>query len=356
MLQLAAADMDLASRILIVDDDPGIRELTASFLQQHGYLVETAIDGAEMRRKLAQDHYALVVLDVMMPGEDGLTILRSLDRATSPAVIVLSVIGEEVDKIVGLEMGEDDYLAKPANPRELLARIRSVLRRNAGRPAGGSSGRQLPAGGYRRFAGWRLDPLARQLLDPDEVVINLSDGEFRLLMALVDHPRRVLTRDFLLDHARGAEAEHFDRAIDVQVSRLRRKLQRSDGKGGDELIRTVRTKAICSRPMSGAERRRGGGRSVAVSIVVLVVAAMATASAVLFVVTFNGPSPRTNPQPLARIVAALKSGRLPSGSGRDLLVSDGDSPPVPRPGDHPDAASASRLAALRGVPPKTVVA
>ena len=237
MLRLAEPDMDLATRLLVVDDDPGIRELTANFLSQHGYLVDTAADGAEMRRRLAQDSYALIVLDVMMPGEDGLSILRTLDRATSPAVIILSVIGEEVDRIVGLEMGADDYVAKPASPRELLARIRSVLRRNTGRPAAPSP---IPARAWRRFAGWRLDPLARQLVDPEEVVINLSDGEFRLLMTLVEHPRRVLTRDFLLDHARGHDAEHFDRAIDVQVSRLRRKLHRTDGRGGDDLIRTVR--------------------------------------------------------------------------------------------------------------------
>lgn len=226
-----------ANRLLIVDDDPGIRELTAAFLSAHGYRVDAAADGAEMRAMLARESYALIVLDVMMPGEDGLSILRSLDRATSPAVIILSVIGEEVDRIVGLEMGADDYVAKPANPRELLARIRSVLRRKADRPAERSAS---PPRAYRRFAEWRLDPLGRQLLDPDQVVINLSDGEFRLLMTFVEHPRRVLTRDFLLDHSRGPDAEHFDRAIDVQVSRLRRKLQRSDGRGGDELIRTVR--------------------------------------------------------------------------------------------------------------------
>ena len=234
----AQADlMDQPTRLLVVDDDPGIRELMAAFLSGHGYHVDTVPDGAAMRAQLARESYALIVLDIMMPGEDGLSILRSLDRATSPAVIVLSVIGEEVDRIVGLEMGADDYVAKPANPRELLARIRSVLRRNAARPAERAA---APQRAYRRFAGWRLDPLARHLLDPDEVVINLSDGEFRLLMTFVEHPRRVLTRDFLLDHSRGADAEHFDRAIDVQVSRLRRKLARTDGAGGDELIRTVR--------------------------------------------------------------------------------------------------------------------
>ena len=237
-IDAADDDMDLTTRLLIVDDDPGIRELTASFLTSHGYLVDTAADGAELRQKLAHGAYALIVLDVMMPGEDGLTILRSLDRVTSPAVIIMSVIGEEVDRIVGLEMGADDYIAKPANPRELLARIRSVLRRNAGQSR--ASRPDVPERTYSRFSGWRLDPLGRQLLDPDEVVIDLSDGEFRLLMTLVEHPRRVLTRDFLLDHSRGRDAEHFDRAIDVQISRLRRKLQRTDGRGGDDLIRTVR--------------------------------------------------------------------------------------------------------------------
>ena len=235
MLERSIA-LDLETRLLIVDDDPGIRELTAAFLSTHGYLVDTAADGAAMRAALARESYALVVLDVMMPGEDGLSILRSLDRATSPAVIILSVIGEEVDRIVGLEMGADDYIAKPANPRELLARIRSVLRRDPGR----TPLRAVPPRSFQHFAGWRLDPAGRQLFDPDDILINLSDGEFRLLMTLVDHPRRVLTRDFILDHARGANADHFDRAIDVQISRLRRKLARADGRGGDDLIRTVR--------------------------------------------------------------------------------------------------------------------
>ncbi|WP_428970357.1 response regulator [Sphingomonas sp. Xoc002] len=233
--------VDLETRLLIVDDDPGIRELTAAFLVSHGYVVDVAEDAAAMRTALVRHTYALVVLDVMMPGEDGLSVLRSLERTTAPPVIIMSVIGEEVDRIVGLEMGADDYIAKPANPRELLARIRSVLRRNQPRldmiaAAAVASSARL----YLRFADWRLDPLGRQLFDPDDVLINLSDGEFRLLIALVEHPRRVLTRDFLLDLSRGANAEHFDRAIDVQISRLRRKLQRSDGRGGDDLVRTVR--------------------------------------------------------------------------------------------------------------------
>jgi two-component system, OmpR family, response regulator len=222
------------TRLLIVDDDPGIRELTAAFLSGHGYVVDTADGAVQMRAAMEQHDYALVVLDVMMPGKDGLTILRSLDPVHRPAVIILSVIGEEVDRIVGLEMGADDYLAKPANPRELLARIRSVLRR-ARRDPGSPSGETSRS--LMRFAGWRLDPVGRQLVDPDDIVINLSDGEFRLLLALVENPRRVLTRDTLLDLSRGLNAEHFDRAIDVQMSRLRKKLARP---GAEELIRTIR--------------------------------------------------------------------------------------------------------------------
>jgi len=173
------------------------------------------------------------VLDLMMPGEDGLSILRTMDRQTGPAVIFHSVLSEDIDRIVGLEMGADDYVAKPANPRELLARIRSVLRRFATTPVAAGA----PERSFLRFARWRLDPVGRQLYDPDGVLINLSDGEFRLLLALVERPRRVLTRDALLDYSRGAHAEHFDRAIDVQMSRLRKKLARP---GDDELIRTIR--------------------------------------------------------------------------------------------------------------------
>ncbi|MBO9712664.1 response regulator [Sphingomonas sp.] len=223
--------LDYETRILIVDDDPGIRELTAAFLADHGYCVDAASGAPEMRTLMAQHDYALLVLDVMMPGEDGLSILRSLDRASGPAVIFHSIVGGDIDRIVGLELGADDYVAKPANPRELLARIRSVLRRTRNAPA-------APADrSYLRFAGWRLDPLGRQLLDPDDLVINLSDGEFRLLLAFVENPRRVLTRDTLLDMSRGINAEHFDRAVDVQLSRLRKKLARP---GAEDLIRTVR--------------------------------------------------------------------------------------------------------------------
>jgi two-component system OmpR family response regulator len=236
----APLTMDLSTRLLVVDDDPGIRELTAAFLSGHGYVVDAAEHGEAMRAALSREAYALVVLDVMMPGEDGLTILRSLDPATAPPVIIVSAIGGDVDRIVGLEMGADDYLPKPANPRELLARVRSVLRRRGEpRAAIASVAPAAPAPPEWHFAGWRLKPVSRELFDADDVLVNLSDGEFRLLITLVEHPRRVLTRDFMLEQSRGIDAEHFDRAIDVQVSRLRRKLARHDG-SGDELIRTVR--------------------------------------------------------------------------------------------------------------------
>jgi len=236
------AVMDLATRILIVDDDAGIRSLVSSFLEKHGFKTDAAGDPAEMRVKLNANNYDLIVLDVMMPGEDGLTALRKLQKGDGPPVIMLSAVGTDIDRVVGLEMGAEDYMAKPCNPRELLARIRTVLRRRA---IDKSSERNIASdGGESRssvlsFSGWRIDLVARMLHDPNNNVVILSDGEFRLLRAFIEHPRRVLTRDQLLEYARGSETEHYDRAIDVQVSRLRRKL--SIGDGVPELIRTVRS-------------------------------------------------------------------------------------------------------------------
>jgi len=169
-----------------------------------------------------------------MPGEDGLSLCRHLVEAQDIPVIFLTARGEATDRIVGLEIGADDYVVKPFEPRELVARIRSVLRRSQGDRAAPAV---IATRAFMRFAGWRLDPVARQLWDPDDVIINLSDGEFRLLLALVERPRRVLTRDMLLDLSRGPNAEHFDRAIDVQMSRLRKKLARP---GSEDLIRTIR--------------------------------------------------------------------------------------------------------------------
>ena len=231
-------DIDLSrtagasAHILMVDDDPGIRDVVSEFLTRHGYTVETAGDAQTMERALDRGDVDLMVLDVMLPGEDGLSICRRM-AGQGPAIIMLSAMGEDTDRIVGLEIGADDYLPKPCNPRELLARVRAVLRR-----------RQEPRvvedhhGGVLEFAGWRLDLVRRELRTPQGVVINLSSGEFSLLRALVERPQRVLTRDQLLDFARGPETEAYDRAIDVQISRLRKKLD--DGAGGQELIRTIR--------------------------------------------------------------------------------------------------------------------
>jgi two-component system OmpR family response regulator len=239
--------MDLATHILIVDDDAGIRRLISSFLDKHGFQTETAANSVEMRTMLAAQHYDLIVLDVMMPKEDGLSALSSLQREGGPPVIMLSAVGSDVDRIVGLEMGADDYLAKPCNPRELLARIRTVLRRRDRKDATAPNNASLPASDTLRFAGWRIDVEMRMLYDPSDQLIALTDGEFRLLRAFAEHPRRVLTRDQLLDFARGEESDHYDRAIDVQVSRLRRKL--SDGAGASELIRTVRNEGYLFAPV-----------------------------------------------------------------------------------------------------------
>ncbi|WP_206240994.1 response regulator [Novosphingobium terrae] len=244
--------MDLDTSILIVDDDDGIRGLISDFLQKHGYRTDTAPDASTMRSMLAQQRYDLIVLDVMMPREDGLTALRQLGPG-APPVIMLSAVGSDIDRIVGLEMGADDYLAKPCNPRELLARIRTVLRREA--RSGGETGQTPgveaapgdPAQPVLHFAGWQLDIGMRLLIDPAGQAITLTDGEFRLMRAFAEHPRRVLTRDQLLDWSRGEDSDQFDRAIDVQLSRLRRKL--SMGEGGQDVIRTIRNEGYLFQPV-----------------------------------------------------------------------------------------------------------
>jgi two-component system OmpR family response regulator len=234
-MELAADMAGAGARILMVDDDPGIRDVVSDFLGRHGYKVETAADAPEMERVLERGGVDLIVLDVMLPGEDGLAICRRLTSQDSgPPIIMLSAMGEDTDRIVGLELGADDYLAKPCNPRELLARVRAVLRRAEQRHSGG--GGALGAG--CEFAGWRLDLVRRELRSPAGVVVNLSSGEFSLLRAFVERPQRVLTRDQLLEFARGPDSDAFDRAIDVQISRLRRKLD--DGGDSHDLIRTIR--------------------------------------------------------------------------------------------------------------------
>jgi two-component system OmpR family response regulator len=232
---------EAGARILIVDDDPGIRDVISDFLTRHGYRVEEASDARAMEQVLQRTVIDLIVLDVMMPGEDGLSICRRLSGAPgAPGIVMLSAMGEETDRIVGLELGADDYLPKPCNPRELLARVRAVLRR-----------RQEPRGPQDHiaaaceFAGWRLDLVRRELRSPQGVIVNLSSGEFSLLRAFVERPQRVLTRDQLLDMARGRDTEAYDRAIDVQISRLRKKL---DDGAGVEIIRTIRSEGYMFSP------------------------------------------------------------------------------------------------------------
>ena len=226
--------MDASPHILIVDDDREIRDLTGRYLRKHGFRVESAADAKAMDRLLRDGRFDLIVLDLMLPGEDGLSICRRLRASTRIPILMLTAVAEDTDRIIGLEIGADDYLTKPFNPRELLARIRAVLRR-----AEGAGSAADPVEGVLTFSGWRLDPARRELRDPQGVLVELTAGEFGLLMALVERPRRVLSRDRLLDLTRGRDAQPFDRSIDVQVSRLRRKIE-PDPKNPD-MIKTVRS-------------------------------------------------------------------------------------------------------------------
>ncbi|MEG3083428.1 response regulator [Sphingomonas sp. PB2P12] len=214
--------------LLVVDDDHAIRTLLAQSLGMHGYQVETATNAQEMDGVLARRPVSLILLDVMMPGEDGLSVCRRLARVGAPPVVMLSALGDEPDRILGLEIGASHYLSKPCSPREILATVRAALR-----------AREIQDAGESRsfgFLGWRVDFAAHELFDPDGTLIDLTDGEFAVLRAFVERPRRVLARDALLEAARGPDTDAFDRAIDVQVSRLRRKLRSR----GDEIIRTIR--------------------------------------------------------------------------------------------------------------------
>ncbi len=212
-----------APKIMLVDDDADLRQLMCDYLSANGFAVTGAANGQEMNAHLAQCDYDCVILDVMMPGEDGLSILRRLNRPDRPAIIMLSAVGSDTDRIVGLELGADDYLAKPCNPRELLARVRAVLRRNE--PA--------PSGPIRAFGNWTLDLVNRSVSRLGEVT-SLTDAEFRVLTAFLDHPQRLLSRDQLIELTKGSDSPVFDRSIDVTVSRLRKKL------GPSAPIRTAR--------------------------------------------------------------------------------------------------------------------
>jgi len=226
--------METNPHILIVDDDRELRDLLSRFLTANGFRVTVARDAREMSKALEDAAIDLVVLDVMMPGKDGFTACRELRATNDVPLIMLTAVSDPTDRIVGLELGADDYLPKPFNSRELLARMRALLRRTATTP-------RRVAGGTTQtlqFAGWTLDVGRRCLLSPEGTMVTLSTGEFDLLLAFLEHPQRTLTRDQLLDLARGRSPVPFDRSIDVQVSRLRRKIE-ADPRS-PQIIATVR--------------------------------------------------------------------------------------------------------------------
>jgi two-component system OmpR family response regulator len=230
--------MDTPDHLLLVDDDRPLLGLLRDYLEASGYRVSTAANGREMRQVLAGHRIDLVVLDLMLPGEDGLSLCRDL-RARGEAhipVLMLTARGDEADRVLGLEMGADDYLAKPFATRELLARIRAVLRRTRMLPP---NLRQAPGAKELAFGDWRLDTTARHLLDAQGTVVPLTGGEYRLLMVLIEHPQRVLTRDQLLNLTQGRDADPLDRSIDLLISRLRRRLR--DESREPRYIKTVRS-------------------------------------------------------------------------------------------------------------------
>jgi two-component system OmpR family response regulator len=220
--------------ILIVDDHREIRDLVSRALTKEGFRVSTAADGRAMQKIVADSRIDLILLDLMLPGEDGLSLCRTLRAESNVPIIMLTAKGEEVDRVIGLEMGADDYLSKPFGSRELIARIKAVLRRSRETMSKGDS-EQKPKSYH--FDRWGLDTGARALLRDDGVTVPLSTGEFDLLIALVERPQRVLNRDQLLDLARGRAAAGLDRSIDTQVSRLRKKLEIDPG--DPQLIKTV---------------------------------------------------------------------------------------------------------------------
>jgi len=226
---------ELKTRILVVDDDQRLRELLTRYLGEQKFEVRAVRDAQEMDKYLVRERYDLIVLDLMLPGEDGLAICRRLRATgTAPAIIMLTAKGDEVDRIVGLEMGADDYLPKPFNPRELVARIQAVLRR---KPKSGPPGAPDAESGLHRFGAFEFNPATREL-KKDGKPVALTSGEYSVLRVLVQHPRQPLSRDKLMELARGREYEVFDRSIDVQVSRLRHRL--GDDPREPRLIKTVR--------------------------------------------------------------------------------------------------------------------
>ncbi len=226
--------MERSDHILIVDDDAEIRTLLTRYLEKNGYRATAVPDGRAMWRVLDGGAFDLIVLDVMLPGDDGLTLCRTLRTKGDMPVLMLTARGDETDRIIGLEMGADDYLSKPFNPRELLARIKVILRRTRSLPPN----LKPQDSALLKFGGWTLDTAQRQLVSPDGVATAIGGAEYKLLLVFVQHPNRVLSRDQLLDLSQGREAEPLDRSIDVQVSRLRQRL--GDDPKVPALIKTVR--------------------------------------------------------------------------------------------------------------------
>lgn len=223
------------AHILVVDDDAQIRQLATKFLREHGFRVSMARDGREMWQALEHASVDIVILDIMLPGGNGLDLCREIRSRSALPVIMLTALGSDTDRIVGLEIGADDYLAKPFNPRELLARINAVLRRSRGVAAEAASAK----GDCLVFEGWSLNTRRRELTNAAGVVVDLSTGEYDLLLTFLELPQRVLTRDQLMDSAKHRIATGFDRAIDIQVSRLRKKLDAAD-ESGQTMIKTIR--------------------------------------------------------------------------------------------------------------------
>jgi len=221
--------------IVVVDDDQQIRELLSQVLDQYGFSTRAVADGRELTRALAEQPADLIVLDLMLPGEDGLAICRELRTRSTTPVIMLTARGESVDRVVGLEVGADDYVAKPFDPRELIARIRTVLRRASAAP--GAQATRLR--GWS-FDGWNFDAVRRELRDPEGAIVALSSLEFRLLELLLQHANQVLTRDRIMEATAGRPADPFERRIDIAISRLRARL-RDDGRE-PRLIKTVRNR------------------------------------------------------------------------------------------------------------------
>ena len=237
---------EMRDRLVVVDDDAEIRRLLTDYLERNGFDVRGAADGRELFAELERAPADLVVLDIMLPGEDGLSLCRALREGPGVPVIFLTALDSVTDRVVGLELGADDYVVKPFEPRELLARIRTVLRRgratgsvvddSAAAPAEAAEGGRAERT-WILFADWRLDPLSRELRDPADVRVDLSDAQFRLLMIFLEQPFQILSRDALLTRLHGREQEPFDRSVDIQVSRLRARLRDN---GEPRLIRTVR--------------------------------------------------------------------------------------------------------------------